>query len=106
MATKRRRDKRHRQQKAPQKAPHSEAATDPPEQPTASEGEPEAIQGQSVPLLLTERQACDVVGISRATLHRFGRPGQVRLPGGGTKYRRDDLLQFVQGLPQVEGAKP
>jgi predicted DNA-binding transcriptional regulator AlpA len=53
-------------------------------------------------LFLTQREAWELLGVSRATWYRLRREGRVPEPclvGSYPKWRRADLLSWAAGLP-------
>ena len=67
-----------------------------------------SVATSDLPLLLTEPEAADLVGIALRTWHRWSRSGLAPSPikiGHGTRpairYRRDEILAWIEG-----GCKP
>src|SRR5262249_12354018 len=67
--------------------------------------EPAPMSGPLPPkLFLSQREAWQMLGVSRATWYRLRREGRVPehcMAGGCPKWRRADLLSWAAGLPTV-----
>ncbi|MBL8799664.1 MAG: hypothetical protein JNM56_37625 [Planctomycetia bacterium] len=62
----------------------------------------EASPGDQPPLLLTQEQAWEFVGLSRSGWYALRATGElpkpISIPGTGQRWRRRDLAQWVDGL--------
>lgn len=69
-------------------------------------GKPQGASG-IVPQLLTTKQAAKLVNVGERTLWRWSRSGIAPAPvkiGGAIRYRRDDLLEWIQAdCPRTDG---
>jgi excisionase family DNA binding protein len=60
---------------------------------------------ETIPLLLSVREAAEISGISRSELYRRIESGvlRTRLVGGVMRIHRDDLFAMIEALPCVGG---